>query len=131
MRCGGTGAGLTGRSTRCGAWPSGYEESTVLGTGLTIDALRLKRLEEKLVEMHDDAEHKRLMAAHKQQMQMLQRHIDAKKGARLSLTERLKVPPHRRGASGGSSVSSGHGSEHGLPCRLAGCCAYVRLCAGR
>jgi len=59
--------------------------------GLTIDALRLKRLEEKLVEMHDDAEHKRLMAAHKQQMQMLQRHIDAKKGARLSLTERLKA----------------------------------------
>ena len=57
------------------------------------------------MEMHDDAEHKRLMAAHKQQMQMLQRHIDAKKGARLSLTERLKVPPHRRGASGGSSVA--------------------------
>ena len=62
--------------------------------------------------MHDDAEHKRLMAAHKQQMQMLQRHIDAKKGARLSLTERLKVPPHRRGASDGPSVSSGNGSDN-------------------
>jgi hypothetical protein len=60
--------------------------------GLTIDALRLKRFEDKLAEMHDDAEHKRLMATHKHEMQMLQRHIDAKKGARLSLTERLQVP---------------------------------------
>ncbi len=85
---------------------------------MTIDALRLKRFEDKLAEMHDDAEHKRLMATHRHQMQMLQRHIDAKKGARLSLTERLQVP--RVGGRMGPSFVRAQVARIPGSCRLGG-----------
>lgn len=58
--------------------------------GLTIDALRLKRLEQQLKAKLEEVQHEKLMAEHKRQMQELQQHIDTKRKKRGTLAAQLE-----------------------------------------
>lgn len=58
--------------------------------GLTIDALRLKRLEQALKEKLEEVEHTNLMEEHKKQMLELQSAINDKKSKKGSLAKQLE-----------------------------------------
>lgn len=58
--------------------------------GLTIDALRLKRLEQALKEKLEEVEHTKLMEEHKKQMLELQSAINDKKSKKGSLAKQLE-----------------------------------------